>query len=104
MKAKANLTRRRTLRLNAVEDENLRACAAAVGLTVSAYIRRRCFGGRPLIAKTDQEAIRELRRLGGLLKHSIATVRQTGDAETLTAMNATLQAIKRAMERLDGQA
>ena len=104
MKAKANLTRRRTLRLDAVEDDNLRACAAAVGLTVSAYMRRRCFGGRPLTAKTDQEAIRELRRLGGLLKHSFAVVRQTGDAETLTAMDATLQAIKRAMERLDGQA
>lgn len=104
MKAKGNLTRRRTLRLDAAEDDNLRACAAAAGLTVSAYMRRRCFGGRPLVAKTDQEAIRELRRLGGLLKHSFAVVRQTGDAETLTAMNATLQAIKRAMERLDGQA
>lgn len=57
-----------------------------------------------MTAKTDQEAIRELRRLGGLLKHSFAVVRQTGDAEALEIMDATLQAIKRAMERLDGQA
>jgi hypothetical protein len=33
-------------------------------------VRRRFFGGRPIVPRTDECAVRELRRMGGLLKHN----------------------------------
>lgn len=48
------------------------------GLSTSEYIRRKIFGGRPLIARTDAMMIQELRRIGGLLKHNFETLRQAG--------------------------
>uniref|UniRef100_E6PP72 Mobilization protein MobB n=1 Tax=mine drainage metagenome TaxID=410659 RepID=E6PP72_9ZZZZ len=42
--------------------------AQACGLTLSAFIRRATMGRR-ITTLTDQTAIAELRRLGGLLKH-----------------------------------
>ena len=62
--------RRRTLRLTAGEDEKLTRQAATAGLSVSEYMRRLFFGGRPIIARTDEQAIRELRRLGGAAQAS----------------------------------
>ena len=56
---------RRTVRLTAAEDEKLTRQAAAAGISVSEYMRRLFFGGRPIIARTDEQTIRELRRLGG---------------------------------------
>ena len=38
------------------------------GLSVSELVRRRYFG-KPILASTDRATIRELRRIGGLLKH-----------------------------------
>jgi hypothetical protein len=35
----------------------------------------RNFSGRPLIARTDAQTIRELRRMGDLLKHNFDVVR-----------------------------
>jgi hypothetical protein len=52
--------------------------AAMAGLSLSEYLRRRIVGGRPLIAHTDEWMIRELRRLGGLLKHNFETLREAG--------------------------
>lgn len=52
--------------------------AAMAGLSASAYLRRKIFGGRPLIARTDAVMIQELRRIGGLLKHNFETLRQGG--------------------------
>jgi len=67
---------RRTLRLSATEDARLAEEAAFAGLTVSEYMRRRFFGGRPILAQTDASVLRELRRMGGLLKHNFETLRQ----------------------------
>jgi hypothetical protein len=39
-------------------------------------MRRRFFGGRPILARTDASVVRELRRIGGLLKHNFETLRQ----------------------------
>ena len=44
--------------------------ADIAGLSLSEYMRRRFFGGRPLVAHA------ELRRIGGLLKHNFETLRQ----------------------------
>ena len=65
-----------TLRVTMEEKMRLAEQASIAGLSVSEYIRRRFFGGRPLIAHTDEMMIRELRRLGGLLKHNFETLRQ----------------------------
>ena len=66
-------------------------------------MRRLFFGGRPIIARTDDQVIRELRRLGGLLKYHFEMVKQTGDAGTLSELNAALRAIRQAIETLSAQ-
>ncbi len=104
MKAKEkNLARfqcRRTLRLTGEEDTRLSGQAELAGITVSEYMRRLFFGGRPLVARTDGQTIRELRRLGGLLKHNFETVREKGGRSELDALNAALNAIRAAIEKL----
>ena len=46
------------------------------GLSISEYMRRRVFGGRPLVALTDAMMVRELRRVGGLFKNNFETLRR----------------------------
>lgn len=99
-KATNRFQRRRTLRLTAEEDKRITRQAETAGISVSEYMRRLFFGGRPIIARTDDQAIRELRRLGGLLKHHFEVVKRTGNADTLTELDATLWAIRRAIEAL----
>ena len=91
---------RRTLRLSAEENERLVRQADAAGISVSEYIRRLCFGGRPITSRTDNQTIRELRRLGGLIKHNFESVRETGGQQVLTKMEAALEAVRQAIERL----
>ena len=50
--------------------------SSVAGLSISEYGRRRIFGGRPLAAHTDLMMVRELRRVGGLLKSNFETLRQ----------------------------
>lgn len=63
--------RRRTeqvqLRLYPEERERYAAEAAMAGLTLAALARRR-LAQQHVVARVDDELIRELRRLGGLLK------------------------------------
>ena len=92
--------RRRTLRLTAEEDGRLSRQAATAGISVSEYMRRLFFGGRPIVAKTDDQTIRELRRLGGLFKHHFETVRAAGRPEDLEEMSRVLLAIRLAIEAL----
>jgi hypothetical protein len=56
------------VRLTAAEKERLKEDADLAGLSVSDLVRRRSFG-RPVIAAADAVMLRELRRIGGLLKH-----------------------------------
>lgn len=91
---------RRTLRITEEEDARLRNQAASAGLSVAEYMRRLFFGGRPIVAKTDDQTVRELRRLGGLLKHHFASIREAGGPEVLEEMNRTLQAIRQTIEAL----
>ncbi len=78
-KATSRFQRRRTLRLTAEEDERITRQAVIAGLSVSEYMWRLFFGGRPIIARTDDQSIRELRRLGGLLKHHVTDIRASPD-------------------------
>ncbi|MDE7064289.1 MAG: hypothetical protein K2O70_02310 [Desulfovibrionaceae bacterium] len=96
----AQFCRRRTVRITRNEDDRLVYYAHLSGMTVSRYMRRRIFGGRPIVARTDDQAIRELRRLGGLLKHHFSMVRDTNQPEVCQEMNRTLRSIQTAIDRL----
>lgn len=97
---KGRFEARRTLRISAEENERLTRQADAAGISVSEYIRRLCFGGRPITSRTDSQTIRELRRLGGLLKHNFECVREAGGYQALPKMEVALDAIRQAIERL----
>src|SRR3954470_5091500 len=56
------------VRLTTAEKACVLEDAAIAGLTISAISRRRMLGRR-VVANVDAAMIRELRRLGGLLKH-----------------------------------
>lgn len=99
-KAAIRFQKRRTLRLTAEEDKKLTRQAETAGISVSEYMRRLFFGGRPIIARTDDQTIRELRRLGGLLKHHCTDIRVAGRAKSLEEVNRTLQSIRRTIEAL----
>ena len=86
--------------MTTAEDERLKEQAANAGLTVSEYMRRRMFGGRPIVTRTDSQTIRELRRLGGLLKHHFAMVKSTDQPEAIAKMSHTLEGIQNAIEAM----
>ena len=65
-----------TMRVSLEEKKRLVHEAGIAGLPVSELMRRRYFGGRPLVALTDGMMVRELRRVGGLFKHNFETLRQ----------------------------
>lgn len=60
-------TARLNIRLTAAELGELRESARLSGMTLSAYGRRRLLG-HAVAPRADAEMIRELRRIGGLLK------------------------------------
>lgn len=93
--------RRRTLRLTDYEDSRLEDQAAVAGLSVSEYMRRRFFGGRPILARVDERMIRELRRQGGLLKSNFGTLRQAGASpELMEHLEELLRRIGQTIERI----
>ena len=65
-----------TIRVTESEKNRLLMQAEIAGLSLSDYMRRRFFGGRPLVAHADLSTVAELRRIGGLLKHNFETLRQ----------------------------
>ena len=66
-KGASGLTVRLDVRVAPVEKARLREIAAAEGVAVAELVRARALG-RPVVSRTDATTIRELRRLGGLLK------------------------------------
>lgn len=68
VKGTVALTERVTLRLAAEEKDRLKSDADLAGLSVSEIVRRHYFG-RPIIANADLVMVREMRRMGGLMKH-----------------------------------
>ncbi len=89
---------RRTVRITHAEDEKLRLQAAIARISVAEYMRRKFFGGRPIIARTDDLAIRELRRLGGLLKHHFL---QAGEANQIQAWHEMRETLKKIQAAID---
>ncbi|SCM69914.1 hypothetical protein [Desulfovibrio sp. 86] len=106
-KQKGKFHKRYTLWVTEGEAAQLEEQASMSGLSVSECIRRRGFGGRPpctrsrIVAHTDMNTLRELRRIGGLLKHHFETLRQAGASrEHLEEQEETLRILGRAVERL----
>ena len=66
-KAPAGLTARLDVRVAPVEKEQLAVIARDAGLAVAELVRLRALG-RPVVSRTDATTVRELRRIGGLLK------------------------------------
>jgi hypothetical protein len=66
-KGPTGLTERLDVRVAPAEKAELRSIAESAGLGVSDLVRLRALG-RPVVSRTDATTIRELRRLGGLLK------------------------------------
>ena len=91
---------RRTLRLSMHENRKLEEQARLLGLSVSAYMRHLCCGGTLVLPKTDAATIRELRRLGGLLKHHFSMVDKFRRPVDMEAANALMHTLRNAIEAL----
>lgn len=79
------LTEKIAVRLAPDEKARLRDDAEVAGLSVSELVRRRYFG-RPIVANADMVMVRELRRIGGLLKHIHNTTDGVYSRETSQAL------------------
>ena len=87
-----------TIRLSTKEKQWVAEQASIAGLSQSGYLRRQVFRGRPILALTDEIVLRELRRLGGLLKSNFVTLRQEGcDPALQRSMEQTLNDIRVAL-------
>ena len=90
-----------SMRVSQKEKSRLKTRAETAGMSLSEYMRRLCFGGRPLVAHVDIATVAELRKLGGLLKHNFETLRQAKapqgifetQEETLRILKWTIQKI-----------
>jgi hypothetical protein len=94
-KGSAGLTDRLNIRLAPGEKQQLRGVARDAGLSVSDLVRLRAIG-RPVVCRTDATTIRELRRLGGLLKK----VHVDSGGAYSAATSSALVALTRAIDRL----
>jgi hypothetical protein len=93
-KGAAPLTARLDVRVGPAEKAQLREIAAAAGIAVADLVRRRALGRR-VVARTDATTIRELRRLGGLLKKVHLDSRGAYSRETAAALDVLRSAIAR---------
>jgi hypothetical protein len=92
-----------SLRLTASEKARLEEDADLPGLSVSELVRRRYFG-RPIVANADAIMIKELRRLGGLLKHVHVESEGAYSRETAEALLAVKLYIEKMSEKASGKA
>ena len=97
LKGTAGLTKRLDVRVAPVEKEQLRRIAADAGIAVAELVRARALD-RPVVSRTDATTIRELRRLGGLLKKVHVDSGGAYSKETGSA----LAALRAAIDRLAG--
>ena len=81
------------IRLSTDERTIIKERAASCAVTVSEYVRR-CALERPLTARIDIEALAELRRQGGLIKH-LASGDSSHAYEYRVALNLIHEAIRK---------
>ena len=97
-KGTAALTERLDVRVAPEEKEQLRRIAADAGHQPSPSWSARAPLDRPVVSRTDATTIRELRRLGGLLKKVHLDSGGAYSKETASA----LAALRAAIDRLAG--
>ena len=81
------------IRLSVEERNDIAEKAASCALSVSEYMRR-CALDKPLGTHVDKEALSELRRQGGLIKHLATSDRQHA-YEYRVALNLIHETIRR---------
>jgi len=81
------------LRLPSGEKAEIAEAADLAGLSMSELVRRRYFG-RAIVADVDLQMIRELRRIGGLLKHVHTSSGGVYSADTAAALRELRGAIE----------
>ncbi len=85
------------VRLTTAEKGRLKEDADLAALSMSELVRRRYFG-RPIIANADAVMLKELRRIGGLLKHvhnESSGVYSKDTAEALSALKSYMGKLSR---------
>ncbi len=92
VKGSVALTERVTLRLAADEKDRLKSDADLAGISVSEVVRRHYFG-RPIIANADLVMVKEMRRMGGLMKHLHNESGGAYSKQTSQAINAIVKYI-----------
>jgi hypothetical protein len=97
----AALTERLDVRVGPEEKEQLRRIAASAGITVAELVRARVLD-RPVVSRTDATTVRELWRLGGLLKKVHLDSGGAYSRETASALTALRAAIVRLAGEDDG--
>lgn len=88
------LSEKIAVRLTKDEKERLREDADVAGLSVSELVRRRYFG-RPIVANADMVMVRELRRIGGLLKHVHISSKGAYSSDTARALSELTKQLER---------
>lgn len=88
------LTSRINLRVKPSERDRLQLEAKDAGLSMSEMVRRQYFRLR-IISKTDLHMINELRRIGGLLKHTLVETKGENANEVAEALREVTRAIQR---------
>jgi hypothetical protein len=97
------LTESVTLRVTPQEKKRLREDAELAGLSLSDLIRRRYFD-RPIRASADIAAVKELSRLGGLLKNNFVAMREAKMPPGLIRLQEdVLTAVKDKIEKIGGK-
>jgi hypothetical protein len=92
VKGAVALTERVTLRLASDEKYRLKSDADLAGISVSEVVRRHYFG-RPIIANADLVMVKEMRRMGGLMKHLHNESGGVYSKQTSDAINAIVKYI-----------
>lgn len=87
VKGKDELNDAIKVRLSKVEKAVLIEEAGIAGISMSELVRRRYFG-KPIIANADAVMLRELRRQGGLLRHTSLQTCGRFDADIAKAIKA----------------
>jgi hypothetical protein len=100
-KGQDGLTERLDVRVAPAEKAELRDIARAAGLAVSELVRLRALG-RPVVTRTDATTIRELRRLGGLLKMVHLDSKGAYSEQTGAALSELRAAIARVAQERPG--
>jgi hypothetical protein len=96
-KGPAALTERLDVRVSPDEKDQLRRLASSAEVPVAELVRLRALA-RPVVPRTDATTIRELRRLGGLLKKVHVDSRgaySEATAAALAAINAAVTTLAR---------